>query len=138
MERTYTDLIQIPDFMDRFKYLQLNGTVGATTFGGHRSLNQRLYKLPEWRRVRNQVIARDKGCDLAHSDREIKGRAAYIHHINPITIEDILNRDPKVLDPENLITCSFDTHQAIHYGDESLLPHDPVERKPGDTCPWKK
>ena len=138
MSKSYKELIQIPDFIERFKYLKINGKVGDITFGGRRSLNQHLYKLPEWRRVRNIVIERDKGCDLAHSDREITGRAAYVHHINPITVEDILNRDPKVLDPDNLITTSFDTHQAIHYGDESLLPHDPVERRPGDTCPWKR
>jgi hypothetical protein len=94
--------------------------------------------MPEWRRIRNIVIDRDNGCDLAHADHEIRGRAAYIHHINPITIKDIQNRSPLVLDPNNLITTSFNTHQAIHFGDESLLPHDPVERRPGDTCPWKR
>lgn len=138
MERSYEELIKIPDFLDRFRYLNLTGRVGETTFGGHRQLNQALYKMPEWRRLRNIVIDRDNGCDLAHADHEIRGRAAYIHHINPITIEDIQNRNPLVLDPNNLITTSFNTHQAIHFGDESLLPHDPVERRPGDTCPWKR
>lgn len=138
MERSYEELIKIPDFLDRFRYLNLTGRVGETTFGGHRQLNQALYKMPEWRRIRNIVIDRDNGCDLAHEDHEIRERAAYIHHINPITIEDIQNRNPLVLDPNNLITTSFNTHQAIHFGDESLLPHDPVERRPGDTCPWKR
>ena len=138
MERSYEELIKIPDFLDRFRYLNLTGRVGETTFGGHRQLNQALYKMPEWRRIRNIVIDRDNGCDLAHADHEIRGRAAYIHHINPITIKDIQNRNPLVLDPNNLITTSFNTHQAIHFGDESLLPHDPVERRPGDTCQWKR
>ena len=137
MERSYLCTQQIPDFLGRFRYLKLSGQVGEITFGGRRAANQHLYKLPEWRRLRNQIIDRDKGCDLGCPDHEIKGRAAYVHHINQITYEDILNRDPKVLDPDNLITCSFDTHQAIHYGDESLLFTGLVERKPGDTCPWK-
>jgi hypothetical protein len=95
-----------------------------------------LYKYPEWRRIRNLVIDRDKACDLAHRDFEINNQPAYIHHINPITIEDILNRDPKVFDPENLICCSFKTHNAIHFGDLDSLPAI-KERTPNDTCPWR-
>ena len=138
MDRSYSELIQIPDFLDRYKYLRQKQIIGDATFGGHRPLNQTLYKSPEWRRVRRLVIERDRGCDLAHPDHEIRDGAAYIHHINPITVEDIQNRDPKVLDPSNLITVSFNTHQAIHYGSEDMLPHDLVERRPGDTCPWKR
>lgn len=137
MIKTYRELIQIPDFHDRFTYLKLDGRVGDTTFGSRRSLNQVLYRLPEWRRIRNQVIERDKACDLAHSDYEINEQAAYIHHINPITIDDILDRNPKIFDLDNLITTTFNTHQAIHYGSDDLLPKPPVERRPGDTCPWK-
>lgn len=96
-----------------------------------------LYKYPEWRRIRILVIDRDKACDLAHRDFEINNQPAYIHHINPITIEDILNRDPKIFDMNNLITTTFDTHQAIHYGSEALLPVLPIERRPNDTCPWR-
>lgn len=137
MTKSYRELIEIPDFHDRYEYLKITGQVGDTTFGSRRYLNQMLYKYPEWRRIRNIVIERDKGCDLAHPDFEIHNQAAYIHHINPITIEDILNRDPKVLDLNNLITTTFDTHQAIHYGSERMLPKLPIERKPNDTCPWK-
>lgn len=96
-----------------------------------------LYKFPEWRRTRNLVIERDKARDLAHEDYEINCQPAYIHHINPITIEDILNRDPKIFDLDNLITTTFDTHQAIHYGSEAMLPKLPIERTPNDTCPWR-
>lgn len=137
MVKSYRDLMEIPDFEERFRYLQLNGYVGDTTFGGHRSLNQMLYRNPDWRSIRNKVILRDNGCDLAHPDFEIRGQAPYVHHINPITIEDILEQRRKVFDLNNLITVSFQTHQAIHYGTEDMLPKLPVERKPGDTCPWK-
>lgn len=137
MLKTYTELITIPDFKDRFRYLQLNGRVGEMTFGGHRPLNQVLYRNPKWRSIRNEVIMRDNGCDLAHVDFEIRGKKAYVHHINPITIEDILNERSKVFDLDNLITVSFETHQAIHYGSEDLLPKLPIKRMPGDTCPWR-
>jgi hypothetical protein len=135
--KSYRELIQIPSFHDRYIYLKLDGRVGSATFGSRRSLNQMLYKYPEWRRIRNLVIERDKACDLAHRDFEINNQPAYIHHINPITIEDILNRDPKIFDMNNLITTTFDTHQAIHYGSEALLPALPIERRPNDTCPWR-
>lgn len=137
MVKTYHELIQIPDFEDRFRYLQLKGSVGNATFGGHRSLNQMLYRNSNWRSVRNKVILRDEGCDLAHPDFEIKGQYIYVHHINPITIDDILEERRAVFDLNNLITVSFQTHQAIHYGTEDMLPKLPVERKPGDTCLWK-
>ena len=137
MTRSYSELIKIPSFEERFRYLQLKGYVGDATFGSHRHLNQTLYRNPEWRSVRNKVILRDNGCDLAHPDFEIQGQAAYVHHINPITIEDILKKRSIVFDLDNLITVSFQTHQAIHYGAEDLLPKLPIERKPNDTCPWR-
>lgn len=135
--RSYHELITIPDFNDRFEYLKLSGQVGSSTFGSSRYLNQMLYKLPDWRAVRRQVIIRDNGCNLAHADFEIGNEPIYVHHINPITVDDILEHNPIVFDPDNLITTVFMTHQAIHYGDKSLLPQLPIERKPNDTCPWK-
>lgn len=137
MIRSYSELITIPDYAERFRYLSLKGTVGDATFGSHRYLNQLLYKMPEWKRIRRDVIIRDNACDLAHSDYLIMSQPAYVHHINPISIDDIVNRNPKVFDMDNLITTVFTTHQAIHYGDINLLPSVPVERKPNDTCPWK-
>lgn len=135
--KSYHEAILIPDFNDRYEYLRITGAVGDPTFGSHRYLNQLLYKLPEWRRIRNQVILRDNGCDLAHADFEINDQPAYIHHINPITIDDITERRPCVFDLDNLITTSFRTHQAIHYGDSNQLPKIFVERRPNDTCPWR-
>lgn len=138
MYKTYSECIKFQTIEDRYRYLQLNGGVAVATFGGHRELNQALYTDPSWRKIRRAVILRDDGCDLAMPGYEIpKGAHGCIHHINPITIEDILKRDPKVFDMENLILCSFNTHQAIHYGSEALLPKGPVERQPGDTCPWR-
>lgn len=137
MIRSYHDLILIPDFHERFKYLALNGNVGDATFGYSRYLNQMLYKMPDWKSVRRQVIIRDKGCDLAHPDYEINGQPAYVHHIEPISADDILEHNSKVFDLDNLITTVFQTHQAIHFGDESQLPALPIERKPNDTCPWR-
>ena len=135
--KSYRELIQIPSFEERYRYLKIDGRVGEATFGGRRSLNQLLYKMPEWRRIRNYVIERDRACDLAHPDFEINDQPAYIHHINPITIDDILERRDCVLDMDNLITTTFTTHQAIHYGDEGMLSSYPIERKPGDTCLWR-
>ena len=132
----YSKLIELPTFAERFDYLALNGVVGETTFGGSRYLNQLFYNSKEWKEVRDIVIMRDEGCDLGCLDRPITG-TIYIHHINPIRKEDILARSWKVLDPENLICVSFNTHQAIHYGDRSILIPDLVERYPNDTCPWK-
>lgn len=138
MYRTYQELMTFSTFEDRYNYLKLNGIPTETTFGGHRQVNQILYQSPEWKRLRRKVIIRDRGCDLGIDDRPIsKPNKILIHHINPITLEQITSHDPAVFDPNNLITCSFDTHQAIHYGSESLLvPSKPTERHPGDTCPW--
>lgn len=135
--RTYSELITIPTFEERFEYLKLNGSVGLETFGHDRYLNQILYNSPEWRRFRPEIIVRDNGCDLACEGYEIFGKIL-IHHINPITTQDILNRNPKVFDPENVITTVHNTHNAIHYGDKNLLITEPIERSRNDTCPWKK
>lgn len=134
--RTYEELIQIPTFLERFRYLQLNGFVGKATFGYDRWLNQKFYSSSEWRRVRRDVILRDKGCDLSCPGFEIGG-SVYIHHMNPILSDDLLKRTDLILNPNYLITVSFDTHQAIHYGNTELLPSEPVERQPNDTCPWR-
>ena len=135
--RTYSELITIPTFEERFEYLKLNGSVGLETFGYDRYLNQILYNSQEWRRFRPKIIVRDNGCDLACDGYEIFGKIL-IHHINPITAQDILNRNPKVFDPENVITTVHNTHNAIHYGDENLLITAPIERSRNDTCPWRK
>ena len=137
--RTYTELSKLNTFKERFNYLKIDGKVGEETFGYDRYLNQMLYKTKEWRDIRNYVITRDCGCDLGILDREIIDELIMIHHMNPITKEDILNRNPIVFDPEYLITTIFKTHQAIHYGDESLLyDSEPIVRTPNDMCPWKK
>lgn len=136
MIRTYSELITIPTFEERFEYLHLKGSVGIETFGYDRYLNQILYNSMEWRKLRNEIIVRDNGCDLACEGHEINGRAL-IHHIDPITVDDIVKRHPKVFDPENLITTIHNTHNAIHYGDASLLITAPVERSRNDTCPWR-
>lgn len=139
MIKTYSELIKIETFSDRFEYLKCAGRIGEFTFGGHRQLNQILYRSEQWKKVRDKVIIRDDGMDLAHPDHQIYG-SIYIHHINPITIDDILEERENVFDPENLISTSFRTHNAIHFGsDENLLISDkPVTRKPNDTCPWKR
>lgn len=137
MSKTYDELITLPTFKERFDYLKLNGFVGKETFGFDRYLNQVLYRSYEWKQTRKQVILRDNGCDLGINGREIFGKIL-VHHINPITLEDINNRNPEIFNLNNLITVSFDTHQAIHFGSYELLPKDPVERKPNDTCPWKQ
>lgn len=133
---TYSEALFHPDFERRFNYLKLNGVVAHSTFGGHRYLNQALYQSDEWQRVRREVIIRDEGCDLAVQDRPIYGRIL-VHHINPITQEDILNRSPIIFDLDNLITVSFETHNALHYGDYGLINKDVVTRSPNDTCPWR-
>lgn len=137
MNKSYHEMILLPSFKERYNYLKITGAVGEATFGSHRYLNQLLYKMPEWRKIRNDVIIRDNGCDLAHPDFELGDQSAYIHHINPITIDDILERRPCVFDLDNLISTSFRTHQAIHYGNADQLPKLPIERKPNDTCPWR-
>ena len=130
--RTYSELITYSSFLDRFAYCNLNGQVGSATFGSYRYMNQKFYLSPEWRQVRSFVIARDNGCDLGVEGYDIFSKVL-IHHLNPITQEDIESRNPDILNPEYLISVTHNTHNAIHYGDESLLPHPLVERKPGDT-----
>lgn len=137
LHRTYKELVRFGTFEERFEYLKLSGMVGQATFGSDRYLNQVLYKSPEWRSFRNGIIIRDNGCDLAFAGRDIYGDRIIIHHINPLTVEDVENRSPVIFDPENVVCVSDKTHRAIHYGDESLLPHDPITRMPNDTCPWK-
>ena len=134
--KSYSELIRIPSFEERFQYLRINGIVGEETFGCDRYLNQIFYKSEEWKRIRRRVIIRDNGCDLAWDEYEIKG-ILIIHHINPITKEDILDRSSKLFDLENLICTSVNTHKAIHYGNEEMLPKKIVERTMNDTCPWK-
>lgn len=137
MNRTYSELIEIPTFIERYRYLRLGGKVGKDTFGFDRYLNQILYKNSRWLYARDKVIIRDNGCDLGIPDREIHSRI-FVHHINPITKEDIINRDPKLFDMENLICTAKNTHDAIHYGDEGLLILEPIERSQNDTCPWRR
>lgn len=135
--KSYNEMIQYPTFEERFRYLKLGGSVGADTFGFDRYLNQKFYQSAEWKSVRDQVILRDRGCDLGVPGRDIYGRI-YIHHINPLTIDDVSNLSPAMLDLNNLVCVSMDTHNAIHYGDEEYLNRNVyVERKPGDTCPWR-
>lgn len=122
-------------FEDRFEYLKLRGSVGRETFGGDRYLNQRFYRSREWKRVRRDVIARDEACDLADPDMPIKGHL-YVHHIDPLTTKDLVEGGEKLFDMNNLVTVSHNTHNAIHYGDASLLPKPLVERTPGDTKLW--
>ena len=135
--KTYSELITLPTFEERYRYLRLGGQVGEETFGFDRWLNQRFYKDPEWLRVRDEVIIRDNGCDLGIPGREIYSRIL-IHHMNPITKEDILRRSKFLLDPEYLICTIKNTHDAIHYGDENLLIRDPIVRSRNDTCPWRR
>ena len=135
--KTYSELVKLNSFEERYKYLKLEGKVGEDTFGFDRYLNQIFYKTDEWKSVRDYVISRDNGCDLGMSDREIKFGKILIHHMNPITKEDILNRSDILLNPEYLITTTKNTHDAIHYGSDDLLYQDPVERYENDTCPWK-
>ena len=136
--RTYEELITIPTYEERYNYLRLESIVGEDTFGSRRYLNQMLYASPEWKRIRRDVIARDLGRDLAHADYDIrKGVIIIVHHMNPITIEDILTRSELVYNPRYLITTTDTTHRAIHYGDKELLNLEPIIRMPNDTCPWK-
>lgn len=134
--RTYSELITIPTFEGRYEYLRLDGQVGAETFGYDRWLNQQLYTSPRWRRFRRDIIVRDNGCDLACEGYDVQGRLI-IHHLEPITLDDILNEDPKVFDPENVVVTTHNTHLAIHYGDEHQLITGPIERFANDTCPWR-
>ena len=134
--RTYSELIKIPTFIERYRYLKLGGSVGKETFGFDRYLNQTLYRSPEWKRFRRDMILRDNGMDLACDEYEIVGKVL-VHHIDPLTIQDVIRRDSKIFDPENVVCVSMNTHNAIHYGDESLLMIEPVVRTKNDTCPWR-
>lgn len=134
--KTYSELITIPTFEERYHYLRLGGRVGEETFGFDRYLNQVFYRSQEWRSIRDQVILRDNGCDLGIEGREIPSRII-VHHMNPLTMADVVNRTEFLLDPEYLICTVKGTHDAIHYGDESLLIKAPVERRKNDTCPWR-
>lgn len=134
--RTYSELMLLPSFEERFEYLKLGGRVGESTFGFDRYLNQILYTSDEWHNFRRDIIIRDNGCDLAIPDRDINYRLT-VHHLNPITAEDVVRRRPCVFDPENAICTAYMTHKAIHFGDQSLLAILPPERKPNDTCPWR-
>ena len=136
MIRTYSELVSFPSFKERYEYLRLNGSVGSDTFGFDRYLNQEFYRSKEWKSIRDQVIIRDNGCDLGVDGYEIYGRIV-IHHMNPILQTDILDRTQLLLDPDYLICTTHATHNAIHYGDEGLLPREPVERTRNDTSPWK-
>ena len=135
--RCYSELAGFSTFRERYEYLRLNGAVGKETFGFDRYMNQAFYRSPEWRRVRDIVIARDNGCDLGIPGREIFGRVL-IHHMNPILPEDIRERNEMILDPEYLITTIHETHLAIHYGDNHILLQEPAARFAGDTCPWQR
>lgn len=140
MNKNYSELVQLRTFEERYEYLKLTGSVGMETFGFDRYLNQLFYHDPVWKRARDAAMIRDQNgdyvCDLGIPDRPIIGRV-YVHHMNPITEKDIIERADWILDPEFLICCSFNTHNAIHYGTAGLLIKEPVVRKPNDTCPWR-
>ena len=137
MTKSYSELIKIPSYEERYEYLKLGGSVGELTFNGHRYLNQKFYSSdPEWKRIKREVIIRDNGCDMAHEDFPVNSKII-IHHINPITIEDLIKRNPIIFDLDNLVCVSHNTHNAIHYGDISLLSLPLIERVPNDTCPWR-
>ena len=135
--RTYSELIKLPTFKERFEYLKLGGVIGEETFGFDRYLNQVFYKSREWKKLRNDIIIRDNGCDLAMPDREIIDQTILIHHMYPITKEDILNMTEFVLNPEYLICTILNTHNAIHYGNSDLLYQEPIVRYKNDMCPWR-
>lgn len=137
MRKTYRELMSINSFDERIRYLQTGSIIGERTFGSNRRMNQILYTSPEWKSIRRKVILRDNGFDLGHEDYPIAGRIV-IHHIEPISEEDIYTRSYKIFDPENLISCSFHTHQVIHWGIEDDSRYkEVIERTPNDTCPWK-
>lgn len=135
-KRRYSELVKLCTFQERFDYLNLNGRVGDESFGHERYLNQRFYQSPEWRRVRDKVIVRDSGFDLAHENYIIGGKII-VHHINPITRQDLIERSFRLFDMENLISVSHNTHEAIHFGSSDLLLKEYVPRRPNDTCPWR-
>lgn len=137
-KRSYKELSRLKTFQERYEYLRLKGDVGKDTFGFDRYLNQAFYSSPEWRSFRHSVIIRDNGCDLGDPEHEIRGDRIIIHHINPLTVKDLEDRSDALFDMNNVVCVSDRTHKAIHYGDDGLLPQNPIERKPGDTCPWKE
>ena len=134
--RTYSELILLPTFEERFRYLQLNGRVGDDTFGFDRYINQKFYRSADWKRIRDQIIIRDNGCDLALEGYEIYGRIL-IHHMNPITVKDVELSTEYLMNPEYLVCVTHNTHNAIHYGDEKQIITGPIVRTKNDTCPWK-
>lgn len=137
MIRTYSELIQLPTFEERFRYLKLDGNVAESTFGFDRYLNQQFYRSREWRRLRDEIIVRDNGCDLGINEFPIYGKIL-IHHMNPISSKDILDMTDYLLNPEYLICTVYETHNAIHYGDADQIPYkELIERTPNDTCPWR-
>lgn len=136
MIRTYTELIKLPTFKERYEYLKLNGNLGEQTFGYDRYLNQVFYRSARWKSIRNQIIIRDNGCDLGIDGFEIYGKVL-IHHMNPITLSDITEESSYLVNPDFLICVSMETHNAIHYGNDIRLPSIPEDRKPNDTCPWR-
>ena len=136
--RTYSELSKLTTFKERFNYLSLNGQVGKDTFGFDRIFNQKFYTSKEWRHIRDLVIVRDNGCDLGIEGYDIVGQNLIIHHINPISLEDIESKSDILLNPEYLITTTHNTHNAIHYGDDKLLITGPIQRSKNDTCPWKR
>ena len=136
MTKTYSELIKLKTFKERYEYLRLDGLIGEETFGFDRYMNQKFYKSKEWKRIRDQVIVRDNGCDLGVEGYEIGGRIL-IHHMNPILLKDIQTLSEFLLNPEYLICTTLDTHNAIHYGDSNLLVIEPMKRTKNDTCPWR-
>lgn len=134
--RTYSELMTFSSFKDRYQYLRLNGSIGESTFGFDRYINQKFYRSAEWKHIRNYVIVRDNGCDLGVEGYEIHEKIL-IHHMNPIALTDIQNASEYLLNPDYLISVALATHNAIHYGDETLLIRAPTVRRPNDTCPWK-
>lgn len=137
MNRTYTDLIALPTFKERYDYLKLGGTIGEQTFGSKRYLNQKFYHSNEWKKFKQAMIIRDNGCDLGVSGFQINGRI-YLHHLNPLTLEEILEHPEAAMDPNNVICTTFDTHNAIHYGELDISKYEPIVRTKNDTCPWKE
>lgn len=136
--RTYSELITFETFEERFQYLKLDGNIGEDTFGFDRYLNQIFYRSPEWKHIRNFIITRDMGCDLAIQEREIINQQILIHHMNPLTKDDIINKTEYLLNPEFLICTTKRTHNAIHYGDDSILIYSqPIVRRKNDQCPWR-
>lgn len=136
--KNYTELIKMPTMAERFEYLKLGGEIGKRTFGGDRYLNQVLYKSPEWRSFRNRIIIRDSGCEMAMQGFEILKDLIIIHHINPLSVDDIRNRSTAIFDEDNVVCVSDRIHKAIHYGNSNALPEEYIPRTPNDTCPWRK